>query len=208
MTGALFGLAMGFCGSMPLTGPIAILVFQRGLFGRYRDGMAVAFGAALAECVYCGLAIAGFGALLESYEALRPVSRAISVVILLALGVWFVRARLPEQVGEAAGRPGVDRLARELGQGFSITALNPTIVLNWSASIAVLYSLAPVRFDVGDKVLFVVAAGVGIVAWFGVLLAALRRFEGRLPARAVHVVVRLTGAALIVAAVYLAVQLV
>lgn len=205
MMGAVVGFAMGFCGSMPLTGPIAILVFHRGLFGRYRDGMAVAAGAAVAESMYCGLAIAGFGALLESYELLRPICRTISVIILFALGLWFVRARPPERIEPAPGEPvGVDRIAREVGQGFSITALNPVIVLNWSASIAILYSVVPITLSTLDKVLFVLAAGVGIVAWFGVMLAILRKFGGRLPAGVFRGLVRTMGGALIAVSLWLA----
>jgi threonine/homoserine/homoserine lactone efflux protein len=204
MTGALFGFAMGFIGSMPLTGPVAVLVFQRGLFGRFKDGLAVAVGCAAAECVYCGLAVAGFGTLLETYEVLQPISRGISVVVLLALGVWFARAHLPEQMDEVGRKYGVGRLLGSFNQGFWITAVNPVIVLNWSASIAILYSVAKLDFGVADKVLFPVAAGVGIVAWFAVLLAILRKFGGKLPAPGFRFLVRAMGVALVVFALWLA----
>lgn len=202
--GALFGFAMGFVGSMPLTGPIAILVFQRGLFGKYRDGMAVAVGAALAEAAYCGLAVAGFGALLESYSFLRPFSRGLSVLILLGLGIWFLRTALPQEISPVSVRErGVGTLLRSFGQGFSITALNPIIVLNWSASIAILYSVVALQLTAPGKVLFVVAAAAGIVAWFAAMLGLLRKFEGRVPAQLFRVLIRGMGAALVVFGLWL-----
>ena len=204
MTGALFGFTMGFLGSMPLTGPVAIIVFQRGLFGRFHDGLAVAIGCAAAECLYCGLAVAGFGTLLETYDVLQPISRGVSVVLLLALGIWFARARLPEQVEKAVRPASVGQWVGSLNQGFWITALNPVIVLNWSASIAILYSVARLEFGAADKVLFPLAAALGIVAWFAVLLALLRKFGGKLPAQAFRFLVRTMGIALVVFSLWLA----
>lgn len=204
MTGAVFGFAMGFLGSMPLTGPVAVLVFQRGLFGRYRDGLAVAIGCAAAEGLYCGLAIGGFGTLLETYEVLQPISRGISVVILFALGIWFTRAKLPEQIDEV-GRPyGVGQWVGSFNQGFWITALNPVIVLNWSASIAILYSVAELELGIADKILFPLAAGMGIVSWFAALLGLLRKFGGKMPHQGFRVLVRVMGLGLVVFSLWLA----
>ena len=45
----VIGFALGFAGSMPVGGPVAILVFTRGVQGRFRSGVDVSLGAAIAS---------------------------------------------------------------------------------------------------------------------------------------------------------------
>jgi len=44
MIAAFAGFLMGFIGSMPVTGPTSLLVLQRGMLARYRDGWAIGLG--------------------------------------------------------------------------------------------------------------------------------------------------------------------
>ena len=53
---ALAGFARGFIGSMPVAGPVAVLVVSRSLEGRLRDGALIGLGSALAEGAYAFLA--------------------------------------------------------------------------------------------------------------------------------------------------------
>src|SRR4051812_6624410 len=99
----LFGFLFGFIGSMPLAGPIAVLVFGRGLRGRFRSGMLIALGAALAESFYAFLAYWGLSRLLDAHPVLVLVSRAVAATILLGLGAFFVTRHHP-----AADQPGSD----------------------------------------------------------------------------------------------------
>ena len=52
VTAMMAGMAMGFVGSIPLTGPIALLVFHRALQARFARGFAVGIGGAVGPSKY------------------------------------------------------------------------------------------------------------------------------------------------------------
>ena len=49
---SLVALVFSFVGSLPLAGPIALLVVSNGVRGRYKEALRIAIGAALAEGIY------------------------------------------------------------------------------------------------------------------------------------------------------------
>jgi putative LysE/RhtB family amino acid efflux pump len=196
----LSGFLMGFVGSMPPTGPVTVLVLERGISGRHRDGLAIGAGAAVAESLYCGLALFGMTALFERYPVLERISLGLGILVLMGVGTYFLLFKGKPQ---APLPPQSFRLGAWLGQfglGFSLAAANPVILLTWSASVLALCTLAQLRFDAPDKAAFVGAACVGILAWFWVLLSTLRRFEGRVTLRAAEWLIRAMGAVLLVMA--------
>lgn len=192
------GFAMAFLGSMPPVGPIAVLLLERGVSGRDREGRGIALGAALAETVYCALAMAGVSELMRRYAIVETVARIVGVVILLALGFHFARFRLAPlpatPVDEVRGRPFV--------LGFSISAANPVLIVTWSGSIATLLSFAHLRFDLAQRGLFVVGVLAGMLGWFHLFLWMLRRWRGRVTLRAAQWTVRVAGVAMIVIALW------
>ena len=82
----LIGFAFGFLGSMPVAGPISLLVLHLGLANEGRRAFHLALGAALAEGAYALLAFWGLSAALARYPLLLPASRILGAVIPLALG--------------------------------------------------------------------------------------------------------------------------
>src|SRR5262245_51236802 len=88
---AAFGFAFGFVGSIPIAGPIAALVWSRGLEDRTRSGLFLAAGAAVAEGAYVYLAFWGFSEVLARYAWIEPLSRLAAAATLTVLGVRFVR---------------------------------------------------------------------------------------------------------------------
>src|SRR5690606_5142629 len=131
---AAIGSLFGFVGSVPVAGPIAILVLARGLGGRLRRGLCISMSPAVAEGIYAFLAFWGFGTLLAEYPWITPVSRGAGAVILLTLGVIFVRPARPsvETVPGKASDPPRLTPTRSAALGFSITAMNPTLIATWT----------------------------------------------------------------------------
>jgi threonine/homoserine/homoserine lactone efflux protein len=190
----LVGFLFGFIGSIPVAGPIALLVFAYGVSDRFKSGLYVALGGALAESAYAYMAYWGLHRLIDRYPALVPQSRGVGAVVIFAVGLAFV-LRKPKE-GEAterrAGRGGSFAL------GFTITALNPTFIVTWTAAATTLFSTGLVTPEaLGDALPFAVGAFAGIVSWFTVLLLILRRFKGRFSAATLDRVVRGVGVALI-----------
>jgi len=201
---ALIGFAFGFIGSVPVGGPIAVLVFTRGIEGRFRSGVAIAAGAALAEGIYAFLAFWGFSTFLARYEIVVPISRAAAALILAVLGVLFVGKR---QRPEGTAPPPENHGASVV-LGFTITALNPTLIATWTAAVTTLFSTGLVSFAPRLAWPFASAAIVGICAWFGLLLALLRLARRKFCQATLDRVIRAMGVLLLALSVWFAVELV
>lgn len=205
LTALLVGFALGFVGSMPVAGPIAALVFARGAEGRFRSGVFIALGGALGEAIYVFGVFYGFSAVLTRYEWIVPVSRAAAAIILTVLGIAFVRARQaePDTQDVRAERAGASFLL-----GFTLTALNPTLLATWTAAVTTLYSAEALTFSGANAPPFAGGACLGIAAWFLILLALIRRFRQRLTLRTLARVVRIVGLFLLGLAVWFVVRFV
>lgn len=174
---------MGVAGSIPLAGPITMLVLGYGLEGRIRQAALVALGSALPECVYAGLALWGFGALVEEFEWVGPTSHAIAALVLIAVGL-FLMLRPPRE-GEPTDQTSADSIEgskRHFLLGMSITALNPALILNWGAAATMVYSLGLVEPKPHYAIPFGLGVGGGILAWFTVTLTFLHRHHRRISA--------------------------
>src|SRR2546429_7543427 len=126
------GAVMGFVGSMPLAGPIAVLVLERGLVRRGREGLGVALGAAAGESVYAFLACWGVGAVLSTYPRVLPVSRLVGAGVLVVLGVYLALRRPRPAPETSASAPADGRKRRGFVLGASLTILNPTLIATWT----------------------------------------------------------------------------
>ncbi len=200
MTPTLLGFLFGFIGSMPISGPISLLVFHRGLHARYRDGLAIGLGGALVEGIYCGLAIYGLTALLEGFTFLEPVAKGMGILLVLVLGVYFMIAHQEDREESPRARREASNWMGQFALGFSVAALNPTLLFTWSMTAAMLYSLADLTFKTHELIAFATSVVVGIAAWFAVLLALLRRFRQNFSLATLQKVIRGVGALLVVAA--------
>ena len=174
---AILGFAFGFAGSIPIAGPIAVLVLSRGLEGRVRSALALGSGAALAEAGYAYLAFWGFSGFLARYAWIEVASRIASALILTGLGVHFVR----RSRAESTATPALDaeRTRRSFFLGLTLTALNPVLIATWTAAVAALYGSGLLQFDPAAALPFAIGACAGITAWFAVLLGMLQRFRMR-----------------------------
>ena len=196
-----FGFLFGFLGSLPVAGPIAALVLARALEGRLRAGLALAAGAALAEAGYAALTFWGVSSLIARYPAAVPASRGVAAAILLVLGVLLLRSR-PLIPGASAP---IDRARGSLLLGFTITALNPTLLVTWTAATGTLAASGWLRLTPTLVAPFAVAVAMGIVAWFVLLIALVGRHQRRLEPRTLRRMLQVTGLALLALAAWLAV---
>ena len=72
MLALLVGFAFGYLGSMPVAGPISVLVLHLGLAREGRRAFHLALGGALAEGIYALLAFWGLSAILAGHPLLLP----------------------------------------------------------------------------------------------------------------------------------------
>ena len=202
---ALLGFAFGFVGSMPVAGPISLLVFGRGLQDRARSGAYLAAGAAIAESVYAYLAFWGFSELLAPYAWVEQWSRALAAVLLTGLGIHFVRRSPPPPTSGYAPYKEVGN-KRSFVLGFTITALNPTLMASWGAAVTTMHSFHMVAFGPGRALPFSIGVCLGITSWFWLLLGLLARYRNRFHESTVERVVRVMGVLLIGLGLFFAVR--
>jgi threonine/homoserine/homoserine lactone efflux protein len=205
MLAALLGFLFGFIGSMPVAGPVAVIVFGRGIEDRGRSGLYIAIGSAVAESVYAYLAFWGFSAFLTQYKWIEIVSTGAAALILSGLGLRFMFRKPPaEPPGEGVRRHVGKK--RHFTLGFLLTALNPTLIATWTAAVTTVYSLQIVNFDESGALPFSIGAATGIVTWFATLLYLLKRFRARVSPGVLNRVVRVMGGFLVVLGIGIAVR--
>ena len=112
------------------------------------------------------------------------------------LGVLFLCHRRTE-ISDAGGP---ERSGTGLLLGFTITALNPTLIATWSAASAMLLSRGLIDLRPQHALPFGLGALLGIVLWFATLLRLVGRFRERFSYAGLVAVIRVTGGGLLVLA--------
>ena len=171
----LIGFTLGFFGSVPLAGPIAVLVFAYGLEGRFRTGIFLSLGAALAESIYAYAAFWGVGTLLGHYPSIVLASHAVIGTLLIGVGIVLTRRELTAGL-EKTSKP---RHVQASALGFTISILNPTLLVTWSAATTALYGTGFMSNRPGASIPFAIGVIGGIVGWFSLLMLLIRRYSGR-----------------------------
>ena len=210
----LIGLAFGFFGSMPIAGPTAVVLVSKGLGNEVRSGIYIAAGAAAAESVYAFMAFWGLTAVLSRYPVLLPASRLVGAVLLFGLGLHFVtrKGKAPETLAVASAQTtGTGGIPRRLAYrnvlfGLSLTAVNPTLLVTWTAAVSAAHAMGALRVWALDAFPFATGAAGGIVGWFARFLWLLARFRSRVKPEAIDRFIRWMGGVLIVAGIGLAIR--
>ena len=197
---SLVAFVVAFVGSLPLAGPIAILVVSSAAGRRYQEARRIAFGAAAAEGIYAFLAFWGFATFLARHALVLPISHGVTAVLLCGLGLRFVFFTMKSATqAPREAKPG------RFWLGFSISAINPTLLVTWGAVTTFLYSRELVRFTGLLAVPFGLFAAAGIATWGLMAVALLKRFQ--LPRGTLTWIVRGMGVLMIGIGVGSAVQL-
>jgi threonine/homoserine/homoserine lactone efflux protein len=183
----------GLLGSVPLAGPIALLVVSRAADEEYAAAARVGLGAAIAEGIYAGIAFWGYATFLGRHPLIAPISHAVTAALLVVLGWRFLFfAHSEPRRREVRVDP-----SRAFLLGFVVSALNPTLLVTWTVAVTFVYAQHDGRIASLLAVPFGVSAALGVVAWFAVLVHLLRVHKQRLTKSLLERVVRLMGLLLI-----------
>ncbi|MFO0748594.1 MAG: LysE family transporter [Myxococcota bacterium] len=178
----LVGVVAGLVSSIPMLGPVALLLMAAGAAGRLREGRALAAGAALAEGVHVTLVVLGLGPALMAQPSVAVGLRIASGAVLMALAAlaWRSRARARAARADHLAEAWRERRpAAAFGLGVALVLPNPGFLVAW---LAVATVLADRSLPAGGP-LFVAGAIAGIALWFALLLGAAARWGPRLAAR-------------------------
>jgi threonine/homoserine/homoserine lactone efflux protein len=130
---------------------------------------------------------------LARHALVLPISHGLTAVILCALGARFLFFRVKEDEVKAGEEPRPGRF----WVGFSVSAVNPTLLATWGAVTTFLYARQLVQFTGLLAIPFGLFAAAGIGAWGLLTVALMKRFRNQLPRAALTWVVRSMGVVLI-----------
>jgi len=191
------GFVFGFAGAMPVAGPISALVVKRIIDGRLRAARSLGAGASIADGGYAYLAFWGVTGLLQSYPIIDLVSRGVAAVILLVLGVHFIR-REPRDATTDRGPAVKEGVKRSFVLGLTINASNPTLLATWTAAVVFVNGSGLIELSQHHAPLFGLGACLGMAVWFILLVGLVERFSVRLRPGSATMAIRGTGAVLLV----------
>lgn len=197
MAAAAWGFALGFVASVPIGGAVSVFIAQRGLAGRWRNGLALACGSALAEGVWCLVILAGAAHLLEQRPVVGAAARWIGSVVLVGLGAYYLRRHTSLPASGRFPAPPRRSLGADLRNGVLLIAANPLVPFNWLVLITAATALGldpdipPAPFAGG--------VALGVFSWFSLLLWALSAARHRLTARQIDAILRALGVLLLLA---------
>lgn len=140
VTLSLVGLLVGFIFSMPIAGPISILVTSNALKGRVRYCNMAAIGASVADFVYVFCAVLGLTKFYAFFKPAMPYILLGGMIFLFFLGYRIAKTRI-EKVSEntEANKTGSRRSG--FVTGFLLNFLNPTLFISWLTSTFIVITL-------------------------------------------------------------------
>jgi len=174
---------MGLAAAAPI-GPVNMLAIRRGMISGWWDTIACGIGSVAVDLTVFSLALLGGHYLLSdiSTPGLRTVLAAISVLVLLPLGIFFllhaVKPPSPVQNGnnkrwESGSRS--KRLIGEMAAGAGLTIVNPMTLPYWVGASSNWLSYAYTVLGPHAHRWGILTVGAGLLTWF-TLLAFLVRF--------------------------------
>jgi threonine/homoserine/homoserine lactone efflux protein len=163
------GGGLAFVGSIPMTGPLALLVLDRLIAAQHRAALWIAVAGALVEGIIAAAVATLLPLVLRHSEAIVGYARMSGALVIFAVGMTLaIRPELLESIK-------TDRKRQSFAAGFLTTALNPTLLATWTVTVTALHANGLLRGQLGVGLAFGAGVSVGALAWF-VLVGVLLRY--------------------------------
>lgn len=158
MTESLFtisivGFLAGFIFSMPIAGPISILITTNALNGRLRYCHQATIGSAIADFFYVFIAVFGLTKFYSWYKPAIPYVLMAGSIFLIFIGYKVFKTQIDLDHIEDKSKHSEKIKKQAKGAfyaGFMINLLNPTLLINWLTSSFFIISFATsIGYDMG-----------------------------------------------------------
>jgi len=173
ITMSIVGLLAGFLFSMPVAGPISILITSNALKGRIQYCNKVALGASIADFIYVFISVYGITRLYPMLKPAMPYILAVGSLFILFIGYRVFRSKVDlvhaDEIHPKTGKL-IPRGTGGFYTGFMINFLNPTLLFgSFTTTVLVISFVSSLGFNtgglnaiVGDNVLNMNGIGNGI----------------------------------------------
>jgi amino acid exporter len=203
----LTGFISGFLVSFPV-GPINLTILNEGTRRGFRWALLIAAGAVLMETIYCTLAFMGVSTFF-THKTVKAAVELISFLLMLFLGIKFLRARAIEERNRIE-----DRIEGRLHPhsafmtGFVRVLGNPGVLLLWITLTATFVSHDWVGANYREKVACILGVCLGTATWFLVLSYAVSLGHKKFSPRTLLLTEHISGACLLLIALVMGIRLV
>jgi threonine/homoserine/homoserine lactone efflux protein len=148
------GCAVGFVFSMPIAGPVSILITSHGLRGELRYCLTAALGASIIDLLVCFVAVHGATKVLGLYAAVIPYALLAGAGFLFIVGLRIVKARfdLNHLDVKQTGIMRFWKLQEKNGfwTGLLLNVSNPSLFFGWlTSSFVILSFVSSMGLNVG-----------------------------------------------------------
>jgi len=134
------GLIAGIVFSMPVAGPISILITSNALGGRLRFCKRAAIGAAIVEFIYVFIVIIGIKSLFSYYQPFIPYLILVGSFFLVAVAYKITTTKINlNEIEKTEKRKDANRGGLRAGLILNLT--NPSLFVGWLASSFLVFSL-------------------------------------------------------------------
>jgi threonine/homoserine/homoserine lactone efflux protein len=153
ITISIAGLIAGFVFSMPIAGPISILVISNALKGKLKYCNLLTIGAALADLVYVFIAVYGLTRFYSWYKPAIPYLMGACSLFIIFIGYTIFRTKInPEHLDDKIHLP--ERINKEARGGFVtgllVNLINPTLFFGWfTTSFVTISVISSLGFNTG-----------------------------------------------------------
>lgn len=153
ITISIAGFLAGFIFSMPIAGPISILIVTNALKGKFRYCNLVSFGASLADFAYVFIAVYGITKLYSLYQPVIPYIFIFGSLFFFYLAYKIIKTKIDIEHLEDKSHLAEKIERRDKGAlytGFMVNLLNPTLFIGiLTSSFFVISLVASMGFQTG-----------------------------------------------------------
>ena len=186
----LRGLAVGFTVAAAV-GPISLLTIRRTIAHGRGYGLVSGIGVAAADASYGAIAAFGLTAVTALLVGARVALALIGGAFLVWLAIRTIRAR-PTEAATAEDRPGLVGAFLSI---YGLTMTNPMTILSFAGIFA---ALGLAGRGGAEAALLTLGVFLGSSAWWVLLTAIVGRVRGRITARVLTWINRVSGVVLLV----------
>ena len=143
ITVVLIGFSAGFIFSMPIAGPISIIITSNALKGNLKFCIRTALGASIVEFFYVLIAVFGLSVLFSLYSSIIPYVLIVGSIFLLAIGIKIFRTNIKlEEIERSYSSDEREEKNGGLRTGLIINLTNPSLFFGVLTSSFIVLSFA------------------------------------------------------------------
>jgi len=147
----LVGTTAGIVYSMPIAGPISIIVVSKAFQGKVRFCLRTGLGAAITEGIVVFIVVYGIAALLDYYQPIIPYFLFAGAVFVIIIGLRIMKQKIDLKSLESNNII-TDKYINRGGMrtGIVLNLTNPSLLINWFiASFMTLSFVSSIGLNIG-----------------------------------------------------------